>query len=230
LAIAALTVSGPFGTFADFDIWHRLIYWSAVAIPSMVLGRGAMIVTLQWLRPTATNNWLRILIGGLAAAMPVLAIVAGINTLVHYPAAIDPLRLTLNVTAATLVIVAAIALTRSALPVPMTNDSAQLVPPRILQRIPPSQRGQLLALSVADHYVDVITDRGTTLVLMRLGDAMKEAGSIKGLQIHRSHWVAHNAVVKTHRSDGRLSLELKNGLRLPVSRGFLRQVRAAGLT
>ena len=65
--------------------------------------------------------------------------------------------------------------------------------------MPLPQRGGLLALSVEDHYVDIVTDKGKTLVLMRLADAMKETGSVAGLQIHRSHWVARGAVIKAHR-------------------------------
>jgi DNA-binding LytR/AlgR family response regulator len=94
---------------------------------------------------------------------------------------------------------------------------------------PLRQRGKLLALIVEDHYVDIVTDRGKALVLMRLADAMREAGTVAGLQIHRSHWVALDAVVKAHRSDGKLILELSNGLRLPVSRGYLPAVKEAGL-
>ena len=112
--------------------------------------------------------------------------------------------------------------------------STEAVPPApgpapILERVPLPQRGRLLALSVEDHYVDIITDRGKTLVLMRLADAMRETGDMPGLQIHRSHWVARDAVARAHRSDGKLVLELTNGLRLPVSRGYLAQVREAGL-
>ena len=102
------------------------------------------------------------------------------------------------------------------------------VPP-ILERVPLLQRGRLLALVVEDHYVDIVTDKGKTLVLMRLADAIREAGAVTGLQIHRSHWVARDAVVKVHRSEGKLSLELSNGLKLPVSRGYLPAVKAAGL-
>jgi len=101
--------------------------------------------------------------------------------------------------------------------------------PPILERVSLPQRGRLLALTVEDHYVDIVTDRGKTLVLMRLADAIREASGVDSLQIHRSHWVARDAVVRPHRAAGKLSLELSNGLRLPVSRGFLPQVKAAGL-
>ena len=83
---------------------------------------------------------------------------------------------------------------------------------------------------VEDHYVDIVTDKGKTLVLMRLADAIRETAPIAGLQIHRSHWVARDAVVKVHRSDGKLILELSNGLKLPVSRGYLPAAKEAGLT
>ena len=99
----------------------------------------------------------------------------------------------------------------------------------ILARVPLPQRGRLLALVVEDHYVDIVTDKGKALVLMRLADAMRETGAVTGLQIHRSHWVARDAVVRAQRNEGKLSLELSNGMRLPVSRGFLQAVKQAGL-
>ena len=62
-----------------------------------------------------------------------------------------------------------------------------------------------------------------------LADAIRESSGVPGLQIHRSHWVAIAAVVGAHRSDGKVLLELSNGLRLPVSRGYLPAVEEAGL-
>jgi len=95
--------------------------------------------------------------------------------------------------------------------------------------VPLPQRGRLLALTVEDHYVDIVTDRGKALVLMRLADAIREAAPVPGLQIHRSHWVALDAVSRTERSAGKVIVELSNGLRLPVSRGYMAMARDAGL-
>jgi len=95
--------------------------------------------------------------------------------------------------------------------------------------VPLRQRSRLIALIVEDHYVDIVTDKGKTLVLMRLADAMREAAPVPGLQIHRSHWVALDAVVRAQRSEGKVMLELSNGMRLPVSRGFLPAAKDAGL-
>jgi DNA-binding LytR/AlgR family response regulator len=101
--------------------------------------------------------------------------------------------------------------------------------PRVVDRLPPAQRGQLTHMSMQDHYVDVRTDRGGGLVLMRFADAIAETDGTAGVQIHRSHWVASNAVEKAIRRDGKLVLKLTDGTELPVSRSFQPAVKEAGL-
>ena len=56
-----------------------------------------------------------------------------------------------------------------------------------------------------------------------------ETVGINGLQIHRSHWVALEAVAGAHRQEGRLFLAMQDGTRLPVSRSRMDEVRGAGL-
>jgi len=129
------------------------------------------------------------------------------------------------------------AATAEAVSLPMANaPAATQAPaptaaqtPAILERVSLPQRGKLIALIVEDHYVDVVTDKGKTLVLMRLADAIREAAPLAGLQVHRSHWVALDAVVRTQRSEGKVMIELSNGMRLPVSRGYLPAAKEAGL-
>jgi DNA-binding LytR/AlgR family response regulator len=70
---------------------------------------------------------------------------------------------------------------------PAMAESTSDASPPILNRVPVQRRGRLIALSVSDHYVEVLTDGGRSLVLMRLSDAIAETGPVKGLQIHRSH-------------------------------------------
>jgi len=127
---------------------------------------------------------------------------------------------------------AATGVTASATVAETSQPAAALPPspqPAILDRVPLRQRSRLIALIVEDHYVDIVTDKGRTLVLMRLADAIREAAPVPGLQVHRSHWVAFDAVVRAQRSEGKVMLELSNGMRLPVSRGFLPAAKDAGL-
>ena len=101
--------------------------------------------------------------------------------------------------------------------------------PKLLDRLPQRLRGDITYLSMQDHYVDVHTEKGSTLVLMRLADAIAEVEGVPGLQIHRSHWVALDAVAGSLRRDGRLFLRMSDETLLPVSRSWFEAVRAAGL-
>lgn len=240
VAVFVLTVSGPFGTFQSFNLGQRLAYWAVMVLGSYIVGQGAAAFFIAWLCRWITDRWPRLIVAALLASLPVTVVVFVVNVVAYRDLlAAPPLTLWLYATLVTVVIVVALsvigdqmrAAVAAAHPEPGSGSSVATAPtlPKILERVPLPQRGRLLALSVEDHYVDVVTDRGKTLVLMRLADAIGEVGDTPGLRIHRSHWVARDAVVKAHRSDGKVTLELSNGIRLPVSRGFLPAVREAGL-
>ncbi|MBX3498214.1 MAG: LytTR family transcriptional regulator DNA-binding domain-containing protein [Alphaproteobacteria bacterium] len=63
---------------------------------------------------------------------------------------------------------------------------------------------------------------GSDLILLRLRDAVAE------LQVHRSWWVAHGAVQAANRDGQKLTLILRNGLEVPVSKSRREVVGAAG--
>jgi hypothetical protein len=93
----------------------------------------------------------------------------------------------------------------------------------------PGHFGALLALSSEDHYVRAYNDSSSVLILIRLRDAIGElGGAIAGEQVHRSWWVARDAVVG-RKSDGRsVRLVLSNGLEVPVSRDRVAALKSAG--
>jgi DNA-binding LytR/AlgR family response regulator len=224
-----LGLAGPFGSFGALDLVPRLLYWLAVVFLTYAVGYGlSMFADALWGRgqPFLVRLLVMVVPAGLAATL----IVTVLNLVTFGPALFSPLDTIVLLgqcyaVAIGVIVVVLLLEPRHAAPA----DTPTVAPPAILERVPVPQRGQLLALSVEDHYVDIVTDRGKTLVLMRLADAMRETGSVAGLQIHRSHWVAHGAVVKVHRTGGKLLVELSNGMRLPVSRGFQPAVKAAGL-
>ena len=86
----------------------------------------------------------------------------------------------------------------------------------------------LLALQMEDHYLRIHTALGSDLILLRLRDALAELGPERGLQVHRSWWVANGAVASVERSAGRAVLVLHNGLQVPVSKSFRDKVKEAG--
>lgn len=99
--------------------------------------------------------------------------------------------------------------------------------PLFLSKLPIGKQGRLYALTSELHYVRVYTEHGDDLVLMRFSDAIEQSSGIDGLQIHRSHWIATEAVKQVSNSGGGLRITLANDLELPVSRSFQGAVRNA---
>lgn len=101
--------------------------------------------------------------------------------------------------------------------------------PKFLERLPLKLRGsELYAVQAEDHYLRLHTSKGSDLILMRLSDAISELEGLEGMQIHRSWWVARNAVVDVKRPAGRAVLTLKDGAEVPVSRTYARALRESG--
>ena len=89
---------------------------------------------------------------------------------------------------------------------------------------PPLRSARIYALSAEDHYVRVHTSGGQALVRMRFADAVAAVPEDKGLQLHRSWWVAHDSIVEVRRSKRRTSLTLVDGQQVPVSRKYANRV------
>ncbi len=103
----------------------------------------------------------------------------------------------------------------------MATDTGSSAQPPILIRLKPALReAQLKALKSEGHYVQVFTDAGNEMVLMRFGDAIAEAKGCEGMQVHRSWWVARSAVADSLQSDGKIELDIGDGILVPVSRSY----------
>lgn len=112
-------------------------------------------------------------------------------------------------------------------PIALPAETAARLPEpdeRLMDRLPPHLRGPVLCLQMEDHYVRVHTSKGSALLLMRLGDAIKELGATPGAQAHRSWWVAANAIEAFERSGRAGRLRLTNGLVAPVSQRHMRSI------
>lgn len=99
--------------------------------------------------------------------------------------------------------------------------------PVLLRRLPSQARGQILCLNMEDHYVRVHTARATLLVLMRFSDAVGELEGLPGLRVHRSWWVAEQAIVDVERSARSTKVRLTNGQLVPVSQPYVQSLLQA---
>lgn len=99
---------------------------------------------------------------------------------------------------------------------------------RLLSRLPDSLGTNLIAIQGEGHYLRVHTDRGSDLIHYKLSDAVGELGD-SGTLVHRSHWVANDAVAARYQRGQTPILILKNGVEVPISRSFKRSAMEAGL-
>ena len=83
----------------------------------------------------------------------------------------------------------------------------------------------VVCLRVSGHYVEVTTSAGSDVILMRLADAVDALGGL-GMQIHRSYWAAYHHMNRLVRREGRMLLRLSGDREIPVSRPYLKAVRA----
>jgi hypothetical protein len=97
--------------------------------------------------------------------------------------------------------------------------------PEFLNKLKPELGRNLRRLSMQDHYVEIFTDQGEELVLMRFGDALDQLKNWDGKKVHRSHWVSKCAVANIAVTDGKMTIRTKDGAYVPVSRGNHKIVR-----
>lgn len=219
-----LGLSGPFDTWATQELPERMVYWGLVVCLTYIAG---FIVTTK-VTPFVAEQNLAVRSAGIAfaVALAVFALLLVLNAL------FDQLPETalgyVFAFGAVLVICLVIEATRQVLgqtPRAVLHENG----PALLTRLPLAQRGALVSLSVQDHYVDVITTKGHALLLLRLGDAIRETAPEKGLQVHRSHWVAEAQIKGVTPKGNGAVLQMQHGPDIPVSRTYMAAVREAGI-
>ena len=87
---------------------------------------------------------------------------------------------------------------------------------------------RLLAIEAEDHYVRAHTDVGSELVAMRFADALAELEQAHGHRLHRSWWVAGDAIESVRWRRGAGEARLHGGLVAPISRMHAAALKQAG--
>lgn len=234
-ASVLLGLIGPFGTYEAMALPGRLAYWAAIAVSTYFIGGGCVFLFVGIVSPARMPGPAVFALAGGIAGIPVTLAVWAINLAVFGSGASEAIGLwplaayTIAIAAIVSALLAFFGRMYEQAKGAGESVAAEARRPRVVDRLQPGQRGQLTHMSMQDHYVDVRTDKGGGLVLMRFADAIAETDGTAGLQIHRSHWVANDAVEKAVRRDGKLHLKLRDGTELPVSRGFQAAVKEAGL-
>lgn len=222
-----LGISGPFGTFDGLALLPRLIYWMGIVFGTYALGSAVSLLVID--RLDARSDWpvaLKVFRGGIIIGLGVVVFLGLWNLPFFGWQGLFGQVLVAGMLASFGVAWIVLGL-RTVFPDPATSSETRL--PALLQRLPLEKRGALIALCATDHYVEVITENGRELVLMRLADAIEETAPTRGVQVHRSHWIALAQVRGVERRGEGALLDMGDGLEIPVSRRHMSTIRAAGL-
>ncbi|UAK24673.1 LytTR family DNA-binding domain-containing protein [Sphingomonas nostoxanthinifaciens] len=225
-------LAGPFGSYPA-NLFTRTIYWT------ILFWIGSVIV---WLMLAAARRAGRRLgfpqrftaaAGLLVACLPIAALAAlgchlfwpvhasgvaaleyyGLSVLVVFPATAAIARLAASQPAA--------AGTEPRSEVAARPDTEPALPTHLLELA--------LCLQMEDHHVRIHLSDWSALHLMSMQQAIQAAGGQRGIQVHRSWWVADRAVTDWTAEGRSLVLILANGLRVPVARNKVAAVKARGL-
>jgi hypothetical protein len=224
-AAVFMSLAGAFGSGrVGFPV--AFAYWAVL----LVLGYGwGSFVAAQVVRhPRAPKSrWAQILIISILLTLSFSLVVSLASSLAFGAQfrGLGILMLVLSVFAVSLVMTTLNVLVETHLE--MTRGGA--APPKFLDRLPLKLRGaEVWAVEAEDHYLRLHTSKGQDLILMRLADAVTELEGIEGAQVHRSWWVARDAITDARRGDGRAVLTLRDGAEVPVSRTYAGLLRERG--
>ena len=214
----------PFGTYTRLSGLERFLYWTLAIGLNWVFGVLATPLAVSLMRIVRLPQWVGIGAGALVAALP------GTGVVLFLEAWLDESLETATELAFVYASVALIHVVIGYVGTELVRRRVHIagVPPsevsatsaQFLARLSPALGTRLLHLRMRDHYVEAHTDQGSELVLMRFTDALKELDGIEGMRVHRSHWIAAEAVSRVAREGGRTFVELTNGERVPVSRSY----------
>lgn len=229
IAALFMTIIGALGT-GQIGFLKRLAYWLLVMESGAALGAMVSPVIRGWgkleHKPAAEG-----LLIGLVITIPLTILLIGANA-IFFGAPTGWVEGAVIFGVVLMVSLLMTALNYTTAPpqvVVVEAAGGQARELRFAARLPLRlQHAAIHALEAQDHYLQVHTDAGSELILMRLSDAIDELDGLDGARCHRSWWVARPAVTDVIQRDGRVMLKLVGDLTVPVSRTYLPELRADG--
>ena len=221
-AMVFAVLAGPFGTLIHMTIGERILLWVPLIALSVLLGWISNLIAQLVLKDRHAG--LVETLGAVLMTVVFTPFVFVSSTLIN-PAPMLATGGPLRVPLAVLTVAGVVAIIRYSIIAwqdeTKTAYRAASTGPRLLERLPKAMRAPVLRISAKNHRIEVVTERATTEVRLRLGDAVVEMEPVEGFMTHRSHWVAKSAVAHVLKeSPGKVYLELLNGDLVPVSRTF----------
>ena len=222
---------GPFGS-EHIPVVKAYVYWMICMVGGGLLG----VVADEFLSRRMTGVWRRVaVVSLLITPLVTLLVLTTQNVLMGQPFGWPHyMRLLWQVWPILLAVMAVRALvwrrqptrieTRTIIAPPLPEAEAAF-----RRRLSAKRRSaRLIAIEAHDHYLKVHTDAGEELITLRFADALEDLAQAHGWRVHRSWWVAADAVEGVQWRRGAGEAHLAGGLKAPVSRTYSAVLKQAG--
>ncbi len=223
LAALAVSLSGPFGTF-KMPLLERAAYWvpwlALVWLVTALVFEGVdrKIPDAGW-RPLVRN------VTSFVMTLPIAAVCAVALATLFFPK--------ISFTADTVFreaqflapfVAGIIGLHHISQPARTPNPT--LEPEPRLDWLPAKLGRELIQIQVIDHYLHIETKLGKHVTFGSLADASADLSKYPGLRVHRTHWVALDAIKSRSWRGSSMELKLTNGAKVPVGRAYRKTLLA----
>ena len=223
-----LGLIGPFGMYLNDDVPARVAYSVATFWIGSLLFGLAIPAVARWADGMSIPVWVWAPATVAVISIPVAA-VSRVSALMLWPwlstyvGMLEWYGQSLVISAAAVGVAGLVERKLARSPEPRTGAISPLS-----DRLPVRLGEEVLCLQMEDHYVRVHTRAGSDLVLMAMSRAVAAMGAREGLRVHRSWWVARDAVEAAVPDGRQWKLRLRGGLEAPVSRSNTARLREAG--
>ena len=225
---------GPFTTYTAFGFGERLVYWAVICAVAVMLGIGIREVVEKWRGGESLRTDILVTVAQSSIIGPVVWLinhmvygldVQSIASFAEHVGAVLASGLLVTALREQFRIRRETVSGAEAWADDPVTDKAM---PEFLALVEETQRGPVQRISADDHYLHVVTTKGSSRILMRFRDALAQLGDLPGYRIHRSHWVAAARLLRVRSEGRRYVAELNCGTELPVSRAYLDDLRRGG--
>lgn len=226
---------GPFGTARLPDL-HRHLYWMSCMVGGGMIGVGLDLLLARALPPTLSSPWRRAVLVALlmtplvavwvqASAVVTLGDGFSLNKVLRLFGQVLPLALTVMLVRALVWRTGPTRIETRTIVAPPTPEAEAAFRQRLSAR---RRAARLIAVEAHDHYLKVHTDAGEELITLRFADALAELDRAHGWRVHRSWWVAAEAIQEVRWRRGAGEARLAGGLTAPISRTYAPTLKDAG--
>lgn len=95
----------------------------------------------------------------------------------------------------------------------------------LIDNVPHSLGDDIIRAHAQDHYVEIVTSKGSALLTEQFGNCLEKLNKLDGIQCHRSHWICLAHVDKVARKGSAYTCKMSNGDQVPVSRRKYSELR-----